>query len=74
MIISNHLITGKTKFIAHIGFPTKSFTAPKILNPYFNLINKDFFSFFVFFQIFWHHSLLIFLNHQIVYLALALVY
>ena len=31
MIISNHLITGKTKFIAHIGFPTKSFTAPKIL-------------------------------------------
>ena len=41
MIISNHLITGKTKFIAHIGFPTKSFTAPKILNPYFNLINKD---------------------------------
>ena len=41
MIISNHLITGKTKFIAHIGFPTKSFTAPKILNPYFNSINKD---------------------------------
>ena len=41
MIISNHLITGKTKFIAHIGFPTKSFTAPKILNPYFYSINKD---------------------------------
>ena len=41
MIISNHLITGTTKFIAHIGFPTKSFTAPKLLNPYFNSINKD---------------------------------
>ena len=41
MIISNHLITGKTKFIAHIGFPTKSLTAPKILNPYFYSINKD---------------------------------
>ena len=41
MMNSNHVITGKTKFIAHIGFPTKSFTAPKILNPYFNTINED---------------------------------
>ena len=41
MVISNHIISGKTKFIAHIGFPTHSFTAPKILNPCFNLLNKD---------------------------------
>ncbi len=41
MVISNHIISGKTKFIAHIGFPTHSFTAPKILNPCFKLLNKD---------------------------------
>ncbi len=41
MVISNHIISGKTKFIAHIGFPTYSFTAPKILNPCFKLLNKD---------------------------------
>ena len=41
MVVSNHIISGKTKFIAHIGFPTHSFTAPKILNPCFKLLNKD---------------------------------
>ena len=41
MDVSNHIISGKTRFIAHIGFPTHSFTAPKILNPCFKLLNKD---------------------------------
>ena len=41
MVIANHIISGKTKFIAHIGFPTDSFTAPKILNPCFKLLNTD---------------------------------
>ena len=42
MVNFDHIIiTGRTKFIAHIGFPTKSFNAPKILNPYFYSINKD---------------------------------
>ena len=29
------MISGKTKLIAHIGFPTESFKAPMIYNPYF---------------------------------------
>ena len=29
------LITGSTKFLAHIGVPTKNFKAPMIYNPYF---------------------------------------
>jgi len=29
------MITGKTKLIAHLGFPTESFRAPMIYNPYF---------------------------------------
>ncbi len=29
------MITGKTKLIAHIGYPTESFRAPMIYNPYF---------------------------------------
>ena len=29
------MITGKTEFIAHLGFPTESFKAPMIYNPYF---------------------------------------
>ena len=29
------MINGKTKLIAHIGFPTESFKAPMIYNPYF---------------------------------------
>ena len=41
MVNFDHMITGRTKFIAHIGFSTKSFNAPKILNPYFYSINKD---------------------------------
>ena len=41
MDVSNHIISGKTRFIAHIGFPTHSFMAPKILNPCFKLLNKD---------------------------------
>ena len=41
MVNFDHIITGRIKFIAHIGFPTKSFNAPKILNPYFYSINKD---------------------------------
>ena len=30
------MITGKTKLIAHLGFPTESFKAPMIYNPYFD--------------------------------------
>ena len=29
------MISGKTKIIAHLGFPTESFKAPMIYNPYF---------------------------------------
>jgi shikimate dehydrogenase len=29
------MITGKTKLIAHLGYPTESFKAPMIYNPYF---------------------------------------
>jgi len=29
------MITGKTKLIAHLGYPTESFRAPMIYNPYF---------------------------------------
>jgi len=28
-------ITGRTKIIAHLGYPTESFKAPMIYNPYF---------------------------------------
>ena len=28
-------ITGRTKLIAHLGYPTESFKAPMIYNPYF---------------------------------------
>ncbi len=30
------MITGKTRLIAHIGYPTESFKAPMIYNPYFD--------------------------------------
>ena len=30
------MISGKTKLIAHIGYPTESFRAPMIYNPYFD--------------------------------------
>ena len=29
------MITGKTRIIAHLGYPTESFKAPMIYNPYF---------------------------------------
>jgi shikimate dehydrogenase len=35
------MITGKTKIITHIGFPTHSFRAPMIFNPYFNEVGID---------------------------------
>lgn len=34
-------ITGKTKIIAHLGYPTESFKAPMIYNPYFERHNID---------------------------------
>ena len=34
-------ITGKTKLIAHLGYPTESFKAPMIYNPYFEKYNID---------------------------------
>jgi shikimate dehydrogenase len=35
------LITGHTEIIAHIGYPTHSFKAPMIYNPYFDSANID---------------------------------
>ena len=35
------LITGHTRFIAHIGMPTHSFKAPMIYNPYFEQADID---------------------------------
>lgn len=35
------MITGKTEIIAHIGFPTHSFKAPMIYNPYFEHAGID---------------------------------
>ena len=35
------MISGKTTFIAHLGYPTESFKAPLIYNPYFNSIGVD---------------------------------
>ena len=29
------MITGRTEIIAHLGYPTQSFTAPMIYNPWF---------------------------------------
>ena len=29
------MITGNTRLIAHLGYPTGSFKAPMIYNPYF---------------------------------------
>jgi shikimate dehydrogenase len=34
-------IDGVTKLIAHLGYPTSSFTAPKIFNPYFAAIGEN---------------------------------
>ena len=35
------LINGHTEIIAHIGFPTHSFKAPLIYNPYFESIGVN---------------------------------
>ena len=35
------MISGKTKLIAHIGYPTESFKAPMIYNPYFEKHGVD---------------------------------
>jgi shikimate dehydrogenase len=35
------MITGNTRFLAHIGFPTHSFRAPMIYNPYFDQAGID---------------------------------
>src|ERR1700687_227200 len=35
------MISGKTKLIAHLGYPTESFKAPMIYNPYFEKHNID---------------------------------
>jgi shikimate dehydrogenase len=35
------MITGKTTLIAHIGYPTESFKAPMIYNPYFERAGVD---------------------------------
>jgi hypothetical protein len=34
-------ISGRTKLIAHLGFPTESFKAPMIYNPYFEKYDID---------------------------------
>src|SRR6202035_3602367 len=34
-------ISGRTKLIAHLGYPTESFKAPMIYNPYFEKYNID---------------------------------
>lgn len=35
------MITGKTKLIAHLGYPTENFRAPMIYNPYFETYEID---------------------------------
>ena len=35
------MINGKTKLIAHLGYPTESFKAPMIYNPYFEQAGID---------------------------------
>jgi shikimate dehydrogenase len=35
------MISGKTRLIAHLGYPTESFKAPMIYNPYFAKYNID---------------------------------
>jgi shikimate 5-dehydrogenase len=34
-------ISGRTKLIAHLGYPTESFKAPMIYNPYFEKYDID---------------------------------
>src|SRR6201991_136536 len=35
------MITGKTRLIAHLGYPTESFKAPMIYNPWFEMKGID---------------------------------
>jgi shikimate dehydrogenase len=35
------MISGKTRLIAHIGYPTESFKAPMIYNPWFDAHGID---------------------------------
>jgi len=35
------MITGRTRLIAHLGYPTESFKAPMIYNPWFNMKGID---------------------------------
>ncbi|MBV8769495.1 MAG: shikimate dehydrogenase, partial [Hyphomicrobiales bacterium] len=35
------MISGKTVLIAHLGYPTESFKAPLIYNPYFDSVGVD---------------------------------
>jgi shikimate 5-dehydrogenase len=35
------MISGKTSIVAHLGYPTESFKAPLIYNPYFESIGVD---------------------------------
>ena len=35
------MITGRTKVIAHLGYPTESFKAPMIYNPWFETQGID---------------------------------
>ncbi len=35
------LINGHAEFIAHIGYPTHSFTAPMIYNPWFEKVGVN---------------------------------
>ena len=35
------MITGKTRLIAHLGYPTEAFKAPMIYNPYFEQAGID---------------------------------
>src|SRR6516165_2465164 len=38
---SRPMISGKTRLIAHLGYPTESFKAPLIYNPYFDEAGID---------------------------------
>ena len=35
------MITGRTKLIVHLGYPTESFKAPMIYNPWFEMKGLD---------------------------------
>jgi hypothetical protein len=37
----NRMINGRTELIAHLGYPTETFTAPMIYNPWSRVRNPD---------------------------------